>query len=145
VLGHGRKRPDSMPRRRRASLRMAVIAALAAVAVLPAQASADDDILAFHDDLRLNHNGSLLEDADVVELVQFAPDAQDQIQVSDKECDGHIAVAEVRLNTGALHLVRGFDCSGRVGVGHVPTGTKVVRFRLCETTATPRCGPITRV
>ena len=145
MLRHGRTRSGSAPRGRLAWVLAAAIAALAAVAVLPAHASADDDILAFHDDLRLQGEGSLRERADVARLDILAPEGQNQIVVEDKECgDGGRARAHVFLSDGGpkvteKHIVRARDCG--VGVGHVPRGKIVVSFRVCELGARPFCGP----
>lgn len=122
-------------KKRRAWLRTAMIAALAAAAVLPAQASAANAI-AFHGE------GS---DADSVELTILAPETLNEFTVTDRECgDGHNGFASVVLSRGFQirpHTITPGDC--KTGTGYVPRGWKVISFRMCEPGMPKRltCGP----
>jgi hypothetical protein len=120
---------------RKALVLTAMLAALAAAAVLPAQASAEK-FLAFH---------GKGENADYADLDMFAPEGLNQITVVDQECgDGHLGYAEAYLSDGKRirrHIITPGDCKS--GRGFVPRGQIVVSFRMCEPGMPPRlrCGP----
>jgi hypothetical protein len=139
TVGH-RSMPASREtrvRRPRTGIRAAAIAALAAAAVLPAQASAHQTF-AFHgigpgaDVATVNNtldSGGLHEHA--------------VIKVTDKECDGHPVFARYRLSDGELHVVEDSDgCRPRVGQAFAPRGTSIVRYQICEQGHPRPCSPI---
>jgi hypothetical protein len=110
-------------RRRRTGVCAAAIAALAAAAVLPAQAVAHQTF-AFH-----GANVATVNDT----LDSGGFHAHAVIEVRDKECEGHSVFAPYRMSDGELHVVEDPDgCRPGVGRAFAPRGVSILHYRICE-------------
>jgi hypothetical protein len=111
----------------RTRIRAAAIAALAAAAVLPAQAGAHQTVI--------NHGiGPGADQATVNDTLDSGGlRAHAVIQVRDKECDGHPVFARYRWSNGLLKVVEDSDgCRRGVGQAFAPPGVSIVRYQICE-------------
>jgi hypothetical protein len=106
---------------------VAAIAALAAAAVLPAQADA-------HQTFAVHGIGPGADVATVNDTVDSGGlHPHSVIKVTDKECDGHPVFARYRLSNGQLKVVEDSDsCRARVGQAFAPEGESIVRYQICE-------------